>query len=135
MARVTSSPVPEPDATPEPARSTLRLLVTSLRPDQWTKNLLVLAGVVFGGRLLERRALLAALAAFAIFCALSGAVYLFNDVADREADQLHPLKRARPIASGRLSTRTALIVAALLGVAGIQAALLIRPLILGRVLA
>ncbi len=127
MARVTSSPVPERDATPAPARLTLPLLVASLRPEQWTKNLLVLAGVVFGGRLLELRALLAALAAFAIFCALSGAVYLFNDVADREADQLHPLKRARPIASGRLSTRTALIVAALLGVAGIQAALLIRP--------
>ena len=127
MARVTSAPVPEPDATPAPARLTLRLLVASLRPEQWTKNLLVLAGVVFGGRLLELRALLAALAAFAIFCALSGAVYLFNDVADREADQLHPLKRARPIASGQLSTRMALIVAALLGVAGIQAALMIRP--------
>jgi 4-hydroxybenzoate polyprenyltransferase len=98
-----------------------------LRPEQWTKNLLVFAGVVFGGRLLELRALLTALAAFAIFCVLSGAVYLFNDVADRAADQIHPLKRARPIASGQLPTKTAVIVAVVLSAIGIEAAFLIRP--------
>ena len=85
------------------------------------------AGVVFGGRLLELGALLTALAAFAIFCALSGAVYLFNDVADRAADQIHPLKRARPIASGQLPTKTAVIVAVVLSAAGIEAAFMIRP--------
>jgi 4-hydroxybenzoate polyprenyltransferase len=52
------------------------------------------------GRLLELTAGASALAAFAVFCGLSGAVYLFNDVADRHADQNHPLKRERPIASG-----------------------------------
>jgi 4-hydroxybenzoate polyprenyltransferase len=87
----------------------------------------VFAGVVFGGRLLELPALLTALATFAIFCALSGAVYLFNDVADRAADRIHPLKRARPIASGQLSTKTAVIVASLLAGAGILAAWMIRP--------
>src|SRR5437764_12768902 len=87
--------------------STVGLLLVSLRPEQWTKNLLVLAGVVFGGRLLEPAALAIALAGFAVFCSLSGAVYLFNDLADREADQNHPLKRGRPIAWGKVSTTSA----------------------------
>ena len=103
------------------AQSTIGLLIASLRPEQWTKNLLVLAGVVFGGRLLESPALAIALAAFAIFCALSGAIYLFNDVADREADQRHPLKRERPIASGQLPSRTAVTVGIILAAGGIAA--------------
>lgn len=107
-------------------RSAIRLLLTSLRPEQWTKNMLVLAGVVFGGRLMEPRAVAIALAAFAIFCALSGAVYLFNDVADREADRNHPLKRARPIAAGQLSTRTAVVTGIILAAAGVPAAWFIR---------
>jgi 4-hydroxybenzoate polyprenyltransferase len=93
-----------------------------VRPEQWTKNLLVLAGVMFGGRLLEPPAVAIALAAFAIFCSLSGAVYLFNDVADREADQTHPLKRERPIASGQLSARSAATAGVVLGIAGVATA-------------
>ena len=93
-----------------------------MRPEQWTKNLLVLAGVVFGGRLLEPAAVAVAMAAFAVFCALSGSVYLFNDVADREADQRHPLKRERPIASGQLSVPAAVTTGALLGAGGVAAA-------------
>jgi hypothetical protein len=105
------------------SQSTPALLLASLRPEQWTKNLLVLAGVVFGGRLLEPSAVIVAVAAFVIFCALSGAVYLFNDIADRQADQNHPLKRERPIASGRLSTTTAAVGGVVLGGGGIVAAL------------
>ena len=104
------------------APSTVGLLLVSLRPEQWTKNLLLLAGVVFGGRLLEPPAVAIALAAFAIFCALSGAVYLFNDVADREADQNHPLKRERPIASGQLSATSAVTAGVVLGIAGVATA-------------
>ena len=89
------------------SQSTPGLLLVSLRPEQWIKNLLVLAGVAFGGRLLEPSALATALAAFAIFCVLSGAVYLFNDIADRDADKNHPLKRERPVASGQLAMNTA----------------------------
>jgi 4-hydroxybenzoate polyprenyltransferase len=106
-------------------QSTPGLLLVSLRPEQWTKNLLVLAGVVFGGRLLEPSAVTIAIAAFAIFCALSGAVYLFNDVADREADKNHPLKRERPIASGQLATAAAVTAGVILAAAGIGAAFLI----------
>jgi 4-hydroxybenzoate polyprenyltransferase len=104
------------------AQSTPGLLLVSLRPEQWTKNLLVLAGVVFGGRLLEPLAVAIAIAALVIFCALSGAVYLFNDVADREADQSHPLKRERPIASGQLATTTAMTAGVILAAAGVGAA-------------
>jgi 4-hydroxybenzoate polyprenyltransferase len=84
------------------------LLVRSLRPQQWTKNLFVFAGLLFSGHLLDRAAWPPALAAFLIFCGLSGAVYLVNDVLDRAADAQHPIKRHRPIASGALSTGVAL---------------------------
>ena len=129
MARVSPSPPPETDAAPPRVardRSTVRLLFISMRPEQWTKNLLVLAGVVFGGRLMDPAAVEIALGAFVVFCALSSAVYLFNDVADRAADQNHRLKRERPIASSRLSVRTALLAGLVLGVAGVLAALMIR---------
>ena len=82
----------------------------------------MLAGVVFGGRLLEPSAVVSAGAAFGVFCALSGAVYLFNDVADRKADQKHPLKRERPIASGQLTTTTAVATGMLLSAAGVAVA-------------
>jgi 4-hydroxybenzoate polyprenyltransferase len=98
-----------------------------MRPEQWTKNLVVFAGMLFGRRLLDPAAVVTAAATFLAFCALSGAVYLLNDVADREADREHPLKRARPIASGRLSARTALLTAALLGAAALAASFIIRP--------
>jgi 4-hydroxybenzoate polyprenyltransferase len=108
--------------------STLRLLLISLRPEQWTKNLFVFAGVLFGGHLLDLQAMIRAVAAFAVFCALSGVVYLFNDLADREADQRHPLKRLRPIASGRLSPTIAFVAAVMLGLVALAAALLLSPL-------
>jgi 4-hydroxybenzoate polyprenyltransferase len=110
-----------------PHRSTLTLILVSLRPEQWTKNLVVFAGLLFGGRLGDPDAVGRAVATCTIFCALSGTVYLFNDVADRDADQQHPLKRMRPIASRQLSARAALLTAGLLGAAGVEAALLISP--------
>jgi 4-hydroxybenzoate polyprenyltransferase len=110
-----------------PGRSRLASLVVSLRPGQWTKNLVVFAGVLFGRRLFDLSALAAACAAAAIFCALSGVVYLLNDVADREADRRHPLKSKRPIASGELSPGLALAAAAALGVASLALAFWLRP--------
>ena len=108
------------------ARSTSTLLLVSLRPEQWTKNLLVFAGLIFGGRLLDRQEVLLAVAAFVVFCALSAAVYLINDVADREADRRHPLKRTRPIASGELPVAVAVAAAAVLGAGGLAAAFMIH---------
>jgi 4-hydroxybenzoate polyprenyltransferase len=109
------------------SRSLLSFLVVSLRPEQWTKNLLIFAGLVFGGRLLELDAALTAVATFAIFCALSGAAYLFNDVADRDADRSHPLKRTRAVASGTLPIPVALGTAVGLAAAAIAAASRIAP--------
>ena len=65
-------------------------LVRSMRPEQWTKNLIVFAALIFGQRLFDAAAVGPSLAAFLIFCALSGVVYLLNDVVDRENDRQHP---------------------------------------------
>lgn len=99
----------------------LGAVLVSLRPRQWVKNLFVFAGLVFGQRLFTP-AVWPALAAFAIFCVLSGAIYLVNDVADRDKDRLHPKKRERPIAAGRLPARVALGVAVVLVAVGLTAA-------------
>ncbi len=109
-------------------RSAVANLIISLRPDQWTKNLIVFAALVFAVKLFDPAALALASAAFLIFCALSGSVYLINDVSDREADRLHPLKRLRPIASGALGAGTALGWAVGLGVVALAAAYALRPL-------
>src|SRR5207244_3766492 len=105
-------------------KSRLRAVLVSLRPRQWVKNLFVLAGLVFAQKLLTPL-VWPALAAFALFCALSGAVYLFNDVADRAQDRLHPQKRLRPVAAGTLGTGPAL---------GIATGLFVGSLALGFVL-
>jgi 4-hydroxybenzoate polyprenyltransferase len=108
-------------------RSTVANLIVSLRPDQWTKNLIVFAALIFAVKLLDPAALALASAAFLIFCVLSGCVYLLNDVSDREADRQHPLKRMRPIASGALSAGTALTWAIGLSVVALAAAYALRP--------
>jgi 4-hydroxybenzoate polyprenyltransferase len=124
MARSTSPnlAVPDPALTELPGRPVAYHLFLALRPNQWTKNLLVFAGLVFARRLFDPAAVLAAVEAFAIFCALSGVVYLINDVADRDSDRQHPLKRQRPIASGALSVPIALGAAALIASAALAAA-------------
>src|SRR3989442_6745602 len=89
-------------------------LLRSLRPRQWTKNLFVFGALVFAQRLGDRPSLVHAVIAFFVFCALSGAVYLVNDVLDREQDRRHPLKAQRPIASGALGVNAALVEALVL---------------------
>lgn len=101
-------------------------LVLSLRPSQWTKNLILFAALIFGQRLLDPSAVLTSLAAFAVFCALSGVVYLINDVADRHSDRLHPLKQHRPIASGEVPVGLALGTAAVIGAVALAAAFRLR---------
>lgn len=109
-------------------RSAVANLIVSLRPDQWTKNLIVFAALIFAVKLLDPAALALASAAFLIFCVLSGCVYLINDVSDREADRRHPLKRLRPIASGALGAGTALAWAVGLSTVALAAAYALRPL-------
>lgn len=88
-------------------RGTLVAAFAALRPHQWTKNLLVFAGILFAAKLGDPVRWLEAITCFVAYCAASSAAYLVNDVRDREADRAHPVKRQRPIASGELSLRAA----------------------------
>jgi 4-hydroxybenzoate polyprenyltransferase len=108
------------------ARPVLWHLIRSLRPGQWTKNLIIFGGLLFGQRLFDLHSVLYATAGFAVFCALSGVVYLVNDVADREADRRHPLKRRRAIASGDLSVSLALAAAAVIALTALTVAFVLR---------
>ncbi|RMH00932.1 MAG: decaprenyl-phosphate phosphoribosyltransferase [Planctomycetota bacterium] len=107
-------------------------ILRSLRPRQWSKNLVVFAGLVFSGKALARDPsgwppLLASAAAFVAFCLASSAVYLGNDVLDRERDRRHPVKRLRPIASGQVKPAAALATAAALAAGGLALAALLAP--------
>jgi len=102
-----------------------RAVVLTLRPHQWVKNLFVAAPLVFAKHLDDPDFLIRAAIAVVAFCALSGAVYAFNDVKDVAADRVHPTKRNRPIASGQLSERAALILASVLAAAALTACTLL----------
>ncbi len=98
-----------------------RAWIRALRPEQWLKNGFVLSPIVFSGKALLWDSQWRALVAFIAFCAVASAVYLMNDVLDREADRLHPQKANRPIAAGLISAGRALTVSGLLGAAGLAA--------------
>jgi 4-hydroxybenzoate polyprenyltransferase len=106
-------------------RSPFRAALVAMRPRQWSKNLLVFAGLVFAAKLGDPLRWLEACVCFVAYCAISSASYLANDVRDREDDRLHPVKRSRPIARGELSPRTALIMA---GGLAVLAPVLVAPL-------
>src|SRR5205814_244429 len=130
MARSTlpNLALPETSATPAagiPARSVAANLALSLRPAQWTKNLLVFAALIFAVKLFDPTAVVRSIAACIVFCVLSGAVYLVNDIVDRDNDRRHPTKRRRPIAAGTLPVGTALAAAAALTTAALAAAFLL----------
>jgi 4-hydroxybenzoate polyprenyltransferase len=110
-----------------PVRASLAGLVVSLRPGQWTKNLIVFAGLLFGRKLFDPTSVATACTAFVVFCGLSGAIYLLNDIADRDADRRHPLKSKRPIASGQLSPGLALGAAVALTATAVPFAFWLRP--------
>ena len=97
-------------------------LLISLRPHQWTKNLLVFAGLLFAKKLFEPASVIAAAEAFGIFCALSGVVYLVNDIMDRESDRRHPTKKHRPIPAGELPVGIAIIAATVLATGALASA-------------
>ena len=97
-------------------------LLVALRPRQWIKNLLVFAAPLFAF-VTDADELLRVVGAFLSFCAVSSAVYLLNDWFDLEQDRLHPIKQRRPLASGQISTSASILVAILLGIAGLGLAL------------
>jgi 4-hydroxybenzoate polyprenyltransferase len=79
----------------------------SLRPRQWTKNLFVFSGLLFSQNIFDFHLALRAIFAFAVFCILSGSIYLLNDIVDLNQDRRHPVKGRRPLAAGRLSVSEA----------------------------
>lgn len=99
----------------------IRDLIKLARPDQWLKNGIIFAPLVFAGELQVPGLLLRATIAAALFCLLSSAVYIFNDLIDRDKDRQHPMKKDRPLASGRIGAGPAVAVGvalALVGLAG-----------------
>lgn len=113
-------------ATRQPGRGATGLaLLQTMRPKQWTKNVVVFAPLVFDEKLFLPSYFLRSLAAFMLFCLISSTVYIINDLADIEKDRLHPRKRKRPLPSGRLSPRVAMLAAAFFILVSIPAALLL----------
>ena len=108
--------VPAPLVELPQRRSLFHAAFVALRPRQWTKNLLLFAGIIFAAKLDDASRWVEAFAAFAAYCAASSASYLINDVRDAPLDRVHPVKRSRPIARGELSPRLAVALAALLAV-------------------
>jgi 4-hydroxybenzoate polyprenyltransferase len=106
-------------------RSPWRAALVAMRPRQWSKNLLLFAGIIFAAEVGDWVRWAEAGIAFAAYCAASSAAYLVNDVRDAAHDRLHPLKRLRPVARGELSPRAALLLA---GALAVLAAALVAPL-------
>lgn len=94
----------------------LLLLLQAARPRQWIKNGVVFFALIFSGGFLNAATILASTMAFLAFCALASGAYMLNDIADAEKDRLHPRKRSRPIASGRLGKHESAVVASILAV-------------------
>ena len=90
-------------------RNTLKNIFISLRPRQWIKNTFLFAPLIFSKNLFDLQKVLITSLGFVVFCIMSGSVYLFNDLYDRERDKKHPVKRMRPIASGQLRPGVAMI--------------------------
>ena len=93
-----------------------------LRPKHWVKNVFVFAALVFAQKLGDADAVVRVLLAFGVFCVLSSAVYLCNDIVDRDADRAHPVKRKRPVAAGEITVGTAGAVAVVLAIGGLGGA-------------
>jgi 4-hydroxybenzoate polyprenyltransferase len=108
-------------------RGPVRAALVALRPRQWSKNLLLFAGILFAAELDDAVRWAEVVTVFAAYCLASSAAYLANDVRDADSDRLHPLKRERPVARGELSRRAALALAAVLAAAGLGLALALGP--------
>lgn len=101
------------------------LVFISMRPKQWTKNVLLFAPLVFSQNLFDSVLLLKTVFAFIIFCLISGSIYIFNDIIDIEKDRKHPRKSKRPLASGQLQKRDLLIPAVIVMVLSLVSAFLL----------
>lgn len=122
------------EAVTRPSGLRMPAVIEALRPSQWVKNGFVLAALIFAQKLTDHRAVIEACSATLIFCAASSVVYLFNDVLDVESDRLHPVKRFRPVASGRVRPVTALFLAVLFAACALPASWMLGRALFGLVL-
>ena len=113
----------------------LKALVSAVRPKQWIKNLIIFGPLIFSLNLMDPARVLLTLRAIVTFCAISGAVYLLNDVIDRDRDRQHPIKRLRPVAAGDLSIASALVAMAVIALAATISAWTLGPRFLVLILA
>ena len=100
-------------------------ILSSMRPYQWVKNLFIFPALIFSKHLFEPHHLFLSLAAFALFCLLSGTIYIFNDLMDVEEDRHHPVKKTRPIPSGRLPEGVAWVVFGVFSLVGLSLAFML----------
>jgi 4-hydroxybenzoate polyprenyltransferase len=105
----------------------LKALLKTMRPRQWPKNIFIFAALVFDKQLLNVEAFLRTLAGFVLFCLISSSVYIFNDLADVEADRQHPEKKNRPIAAGKLPVGVAWVAGVVLVIVSLSLAFLLAP--------
>ena len=106
----------------------MRTIFATLRPQQWVKNFVLFAGLIFSQNLGRLDLVLETLAGFALFCLLSSSVYILNDIMDVESDRKHPLKSARPIASGKIKISTAVVLFVILSLVSLSLSVCLSPL-------
>ena len=106
----------------------MRTIFATLRPQQWVKNFVLFAGLIFSQNLDRLDLVLETLAGFALFCLLSSSVYILNDIMDVESDRKHPLKSARPIASGKIKISTAVVLFVILSLVSLGLSVCLCPL-------
>ena len=98
-----------------------------MRPAQWSKNVLIFAGLVFDGQLLDGNALLRVCAGLVLMCMIASSIYLINDLADLDSDRRHPVKRKRPLAAGEITQTQALVAALLLALLALAVSFQLQP--------
>src|SRR5688572_25188274 len=109
----------------------LKALIKAMRPRQWTKNGFVFFALIFDKQLFSPEPFLRTLTGFFLFCLISSAVYLLNDIADIGADRLHPEKKFRPLASGELPISMAQGAALILALISLSLGYLLEPVFAG----
>jgi decaprenyl-phosphate phosphoribosyltransferase len=110
-----------------PISARLYAMVQSARPHQWVKNLFVWVPLIFSREVGDADRWVPTLAGFGAFCLVSSSIYVFNDLSDRELDRAHPVKRHRPIASGRLPASMAIGFATVLATVGLGVGVALQP--------
>jgi 4-hydroxybenzoate polyprenyltransferase len=123
--------IPAEGRAEKPRRGPLHAAIVALRPQEWVKNLLVFAGLLFSAKFREFDAIIDATVTFAAFCMVASAGYLVNDAHDVAEDRQHPTKRFRPIAAGELRISTAIAMAVVLAVAALAGSTAIEGLEVG----